>query len=411
MIYFIHDKTSRTIKIGCAWNPSRRLSTLQISTSNKLVLLGSIPGMKKVEKQVHSLVYRHCGNLPGERPLCVSGEWFDDRILPFVTELMASPHTFLEPAKKKPPRTRPVDSELRECSIVLVCDSGETFRESFTLKAASPELALAALADIANARLAFLAQTVRITRLVVPGCRTKEVSLRGAFVTRCNHRHGLSVIINSETDNGQLMLDGIKQYSTRWLHGTPPEFYQAVSRWFIQPTAQCELLLSQFAQALNRNGCVIVAQTILPVRGVYPHGIGPLPRGELRSKVNQKAASKRRQQALEARPKDGVVYFIQDKATGAIKIGFCLKKPEKRLAALQTGNANPLHLLGHVRGSEAHEKGLHLRFSPCRIQGEWFSTNILGKVRRILECSSLEEWLSRQDSESAPAAPVDQEKP
>ena len=47
MIYFIHDETNRTIKIGCSWNPQRRLSDLQISTSNKLVLLGQIAGMKK----------------------------------------------------------------------------------------------------------------------------------------------------------------------------------------------------------------------------------------------------------------------------------------------------------------------------------------------------------------------------
>src|SRR5262245_3495113 len=106
MIYFIHDQTSRTIKIGCAWNPGRRLSTLQISTSNKLMLLGAIAGMKRAEKQVHALVYRHCaGNHgePGARPLRVQGEWFDDRILPFVTELLNSPQGFLEADKKKSP--------------------------------------------------------------------------------------------------------------------------------------------------------------------------------------------------------------------------------------------------------------------------------------------------------------------
>jgi hypothetical protein len=53
------------------------------------VLLGSIAGMKKVEKQVHMLVYQHCAKLgePGARHLCIKGEWFDDRILPFVKEL------------------------------------------------------------------------------------------------------------------------------------------------------------------------------------------------------------------------------------------------------------------------------------------------------------------------------------
>ena len=60
MIYFVHDKTSRSIKIGCAWDPHKRLSTLQISTCNELVLLGAIAGTKRTEKKVHELVYRHC---------------------------------------------------------------------------------------------------------------------------------------------------------------------------------------------------------------------------------------------------------------------------------------------------------------------------------------------------------------
>lgn len=44
MIYFIHDQTSRAIKIGCARDPRQRLSTLQTSTSNRLVLLGTTAG-------------------------------------------------------------------------------------------------------------------------------------------------------------------------------------------------------------------------------------------------------------------------------------------------------------------------------------------------------------------------------
>jgi hypothetical protein len=93
MIYFIHNQTNHTIKIGCGWNPNRRLSTLQISTSDTLVLLGSIPGTKKTEREVHLLVFRHHplnSTEPGVRPVWVQGEWFDDRILPFVKELLAS---------------------------------------------------------------------------------------------------------------------------------------------------------------------------------------------------------------------------------------------------------------------------------------------------------------------------------
>ena len=103
---------------------------------------------------------------------------------------------------------------------------------------------------------------------------------------------------------------------------------------------------------------------------------------------------------LTARPKVGIVYFIQDTVTSAVKIGFCLKKPEKRLAALQTGNSNPLRLVGHAPGSETHEGRLHGYFSRFRIQGEWFSSAVLADVRGILECASLEGWLARPEPDA-----------
>jgi hypothetical protein len=418
MIYFIHNQTSRSIKIGFAWNPAKRLSTLQTSTSNNLVLLGSIAGMKPVEKHVHELVYRHCGRQlvePDARPLRLQGEWFDDRILPFVTELMQNPQPFLDADKKKP-RTRPAnrDTSLHQGNMVLVFDSGETFRESLILKAMSPELALAALANIPNARQGFLAHVARITRLIVPGCPATEVSLRGAFVSQnCNPREGLSVILNSERVNGFATLNRVKQYSDRWLHGVPSEFYGDAKNWWLlgrvytRPTIQFVEILNRFALALEQNLCVITAQNPLVVRGLFPRGIGSLPKGELRTRANQKAASNRRgrRNSAEARPKDGVVYFIQDAATKDIKIGFCLKNPEKRLADLQTGNSNPLRLVGHVLGSEMHEKWLHRRFARFRVHGEWFSNAIMEDVNGILKCLTLEDWMKTQDP-NLPSSPA-----
>ena len=84
------------------------------------------------------------------------------------------------------------------------------------------------------------------------------------------------------------------------------------------------------------------------------------------------------------------MYFIQDAVTLAIKIGFCLKNPRKRLAALQTGNSNAMRLLGHVPGSELHERRLHERFSQFHIQGEWFGGAIQAAIEAILTCSSLD---------------------
>ena len=233
MIYFIHDQPSRTIKIGCARNPARRLSTLQTSTPNKLVLLGAIAGTERTEKKVHELVCRQCAPKPDEPhagPLRVQGEWFDDRILPFVTRLMSSPKEFLEGGKKKPtvrPGPAGKDPSLHQCKIVLVFDSGETYHEWFILKAGSTDLALDALENIARARLTFLANTVRVTELIVPGRTGKKANLRGAFATQdCAPREGLSVVFNSEPGNAYGTSNGVKFYANRWLHGLPRELCQ-----------------------------------------------------------------------------------------------------------------------------------------------------------------------------------------
>lgn len=417
MVYFIHDITARAIKIGSAREPRKRLSTLQISTSNKLVMLGAIGGTERIEKKIHALVWKHCAPKPDEslaRPLCIHGEWFDDRILPFVIELMKSPKDFLDAGKKKidKPGRANRDPSLHQSSITLTFDSGETYCESFVLSASSPALALAAVGDIANARLAFLAHMVRITELTVAGAATRKVNLQGAVVTQCcEPREGFSVILNSEPGNGRTTIGGVKQYSNRWLHGVPAEFCKQDYAWDgVRPTGRFQTLLHQFAHVLIRNQCVISAITPLSVRGIIPRELCLLPKGELRSKANKVAASRRKQQRppeQKARPKDGIVYFIQDKVTLAVKIGFCLKNPEKRLAALQTGNSNALSLLGHIPGSIFHEKALHARFFRCHLQGEWFSNAIISDIEAILKYPSMEEWMNTQDSAlSSQAVPV-----
>jgi hypothetical protein len=66
------------------------------------------------------------------------------------------------------------------------------------------------------------------------------------------------------------------------------------------------------------------------------------------------------------------------------------------LAALQTGNPNPLRLLGHLCGSRTHEKLLHSRFTQFRIQGEWFSRAISADIQSMLHYRSVAAWLSGQ---------------
>ena len=90
------------------------------------------------------------------------------------------------------------------------------------------------------------------------------MSLRGAFVTKCNHRHGFAVIYNSDTGGGRSTRDGIKQYAHRWFHGAPPEFYEAVSQWHVQPTAECRSHLARFAQVWLKDGMGPSGQWVTP---------------------------------------------------------------------------------------------------------------------------------------------------
>lgn len=65
------------------------------------------------------------------------------------------------------------------------------------------------------------------------------------------------------------------------------------------------------------------------------------------------------------------VYFIQQGDSGAVKIG-CSKSPAQRLAGLQTGHSEKLHLLACAVGSQGKERDLHERFAHLRLSGEWF---------------------------------------
>ena len=71
-------------------------------------------------------------------------------------------------------------------------------------------------------------------------------------------------------------------------------------------------------------------------------------------------------------PLNGVVYFIEAVGADAIKIGFTMGDPMKRLAALQTGNHARLQLLGAVPVEVLSEKRFHQWFRQYRIHGEWF---------------------------------------
>ncbi len=65
------------------------------------------------------------------------------------------------------------------------------------------------------------------------------------------------------------------------------------------------------------------------------------------------------------------VYFMRAGRRGAIKIGWTTSL-SSRLATLQTGNAEPLEVIGWMRGGPKLERAMHRLFESHRMTGEWF---------------------------------------
>jgi hypothetical protein len=68
VIYFIHDRISRAVKIGVSNNPADRLGTLQTGNPNRMELLGHIRGDERDEARLHQQFAEYK----------VGGEWFKD---------------------------------------------------------------------------------------------------------------------------------------------------------------------------------------------------------------------------------------------------------------------------------------------------------------------------------------------
>ena len=81
------------------------------------------------------------------------------------------------------------------------------------------------------------------------------------------------------------------------------------------------------------------------------------------------------------------VYFIGRGRKGPIKIGFS-KDPQKRMKSLQTGSAEPLSMLGLVKGGRAIEAIIHRRLARNRLHGEWFE-----------RCPEVESFISSAQEE------------
>lgn len=98
---------------------------------------------------------------------------------------------------------------------------------------------------------------------------------------------------------------------------------------------------------------------------------------------------------------DGFVYFVQAGGVdGPIKIGFTAGRPSTRMAALQTGNHEPLQVIAVVRGTPKLEADLHQRFAAARRVGEWF--DLVPELRALLLGIKLAESDAGATAEAVP---------
>ena len=78
-------------------------------------------------------------------------------------------------------------------------------------------------------------------------------------------------------------------------------------------------------------------------------------------------------------PQSEFIYFIQHGDSGPVKIGLS-KTPTQRVSKLQTGNPRELILRHVIPGDRGVESGLHERFKPALIRGEWFGHAYLSVI-------------------------------
>jgi hypothetical protein len=82
MIYFVHNRNGRALKIGTAADPKARFKQLRTASPDDLILLGSIPGGVTEETALHARFadYR------------IRGEWFrdDPPLLSAINALLGS---------------------------------------------------------------------------------------------------------------------------------------------------------------------------------------------------------------------------------------------------------------------------------------------------------------------------------
>lgn len=89
------------------------------------------------------------------------------------------------------------------------------------------------------------------------------------------------------------------------------------------------------------------------------------------------------------------VYFIEDNATGHVKIGYTSRTVNRRKAEGQTFNPGVLSTVVETYGTLADEGNLHHIFYAFRVHGEWFRKSPLLEelIWHLYDGGSLQEWI------------------
>jgi hypothetical protein len=110
-------------------------------------------------------------------------------------------------------------------------------------------------------------------------------------------------------------------------------------------------------------------------RGPILHGGTFKSEDEAKARVRLISAQLASGLPVDPRPRKPVslrwLYFIRMGIDGPIKIGNAVN-PDRRLAALQTGNPYRLHLIAKTPWHEREEDRLHVLFRHAQLLGEWF---------------------------------------
>lgn len=94
-----------------------------------------------------------------------------------------------------------------------------------------------------------------------------------------------------------------------------------------------------------------------------------------------------------------MIYFIEAKGAGAVKIGYVNAHLAKRLAQLQCGCPHELVVIGKIEGTRRMEQKLHLEMVGHTVRGEWFEADaakaVLARIRLVGFEKAVDELVER----------------